>query len=101
SPNDPPINDVASPVVCGESLAGVAGDTHHDPITFTHPLSEHHAPTSFSRKLNKSFPVAFTSYKGCWGQNWFQGSEWTNPAVGGPYANDAVNKYDGCDCGDG
>lgn len=25
----------------------------------------------------------------------------TNPAVGGPYAGDPVNQYDGCNCGDG
>jgi prepilin-type N-terminal cleavage/methylation domain-containing protein/prepilin-type processing-associated H-X9-DG protein len=75
--------------------------THHDPNRFTKRLPDHHAPTSYSRKLGRSFPVAFTSYRGCWGQNWFQGSPWTNPAVGGGYVGDPVNQFDGCNCGDG
>jgi prepilin-type N-terminal cleavage/methylation domain-containing protein/prepilin-type processing-associated H-X9-DG protein len=75
--------------------------THHNPSTFNKPLTAHHAPTSYSVTQSRSFPVAFTSYKGCWGQNWFPGSEFTNAAVGGPYAGDPVNQYDGCNCGDG
>ena len=75
--------------------------THHNANRFTKPLPTHHAPTSFSRSLNQSFPVAFTSYRGCWGQNWFPGSPWTNPAVGGIYVGDPVNQFDGCNCGDG
>jgi prepilin-type N-terminal cleavage/methylation domain-containing protein/prepilin-type processing-associated H-X9-DG protein len=75
--------------------------THHNPARFTIPLPTHHAPTSYSRAQGKSFPIAFTSYRGCWGQNWFPGSPWTNPAAGGPYFGDPVNQFDGCNCGDG
>lgn len=95
-PSDPATID---PVVFIDWLGNTS--THHDPATFTKPLPTHHAPTSFSREQQKSYPVAFTSYKGCWGQNWFKGSEWTNAAVGGPFKGDPVNQFDGCNCGDG
>ncbi len=72
-----------------------------DAATFTEPLGSYFAPTSFSKKNGVSLPVAVTTYKGCWGQNWFQGTEWERPAAGGPYVNDPVHKYDGQNCGDG
>jgi len=75
--------------------------THHDPKRFNKPLPSHHAPTSFSVVTGQSYPFAFTSYRGCWGQNWFLGSQWTSPAVGGMYYGDPVNGYNGCSCGDG
>jgi prepilin-type N-terminal cleavage/methylation domain-containing protein/prepilin-type processing-associated H-X9-DG protein len=95
-PSDPASGN---PVVFIDWQAGTS--THHNPARFSKPLNTHHAPTSYSRETGRSYPVAFTSYKGCWGQNWFTGSEWTTAAVGGPYAGDPVNQYDGCNCGDG
>jgi prepilin-type processing-associated H-X9-DG protein len=89
----------SSPVVMIDWMNNTS--THHDSARFNKPLTAHHAPTSYSTKLGQSLPVAFTSYRGCWGQNWFLGSQWTNPAVGGPFKGDGNNQYDGCNCGDG
>jgi prepilin-type processing-associated H-X9-DG protein len=95
-PSDPA---TSNPVVMVDWMANTS--THHDASKFNKPLPTHHAPTSYSVRDSRSYPVAFTSYKGCWGQNWFPGSEWTNAAVGGPFVGDPVNQFDGCNCGDG
>jgi len=95
-PSDPASSN---PVVFVDWLNNTS--THHDPARFNQPLPALNSRTSFSRTLNKSFPVAFTSYRGCWGQNWFSTTTWANPAVGGAYYGDPVNGYNGCSCGDG
>lgn len=95
-PGDPASTN---PVIMVDWLANTS--THHNASTFNKPLPTHHAPTSYSRVTGRSYQFAFTSYRGVWGQNWFPGSEFTNPAVGGPFVGDPVNQYDGCNCGDG
>jgi len=95
-PSDP---GSGNPVVFVDWLNNTS--THHDPARFNQPPSALNSRTSFSRLQNKSYPVAFTSYRGCWGQNWFATTTWKNMAVGGGYVGDPVNGYNGCSCGDG
>jgi prepilin-type processing-associated H-X9-DG protein len=51
----------------------------------------------WSPSQGKSLTHGVSSYKGCWGQNWFPGSIWAVPGVGGwwPGALDGCNKGDG------
>lgn len=97
-PSDP---GTANPVVFLDFAANTSD--HHDATKFNQALNAatFKARTSFSVINNQSYPVAMSSYRGCWGQNWFSSSPWANPAVGGKYVGDPVNGYNGCSCGDG
>jgi prepilin-type N-terminal cleavage/methylation domain-containing protein/prepilin-type processing-associated H-X9-DG protein len=87
---------VATPIkiyVCPSDPQGNSGTDYFDWST----LTGYHAPTMWSPSSGTSLAHGVSSYKGCWGQNWFPGSIYAVPGVGGwwPGALDGCNKGDG------
>ncbi len=65
------------------------------------PYASSHAPTMWDPASGTSLTHGVSSYKGCWGENWFNtvagGINWGAPGIGGWYP----GAYDGCNEGDG
>jgi prepilin-type N-terminal cleavage/methylation domain-containing protein len=89
-------NAIATPIkiyVCPSDPKGTNGTDYFDWA----PYASSHAPTMYDFTTGTSLVHGVSSYKGCWGQNWFPGSKWAVPGVGGWYP----GAYDGCNLGDG
>ncbi len=90
---------VATPVklyVCPSDPKGGSGVDYFDWSAYP----AFHAPTMYDPASGKSLVHGVSTYKGCWGQNWFLSSTevyWRVPGVGGDYP----GSYDGCNQGDG
>ena len=80
--------------VCPSDPKGGLGTDFYD---WSALAATYHAPTMWSPSQGRSLQHGVSSYKGCWGQNWFPGSIWAVPGVGGwwPGALDGCNKGDG------
>jgi prepilin-type N-terminal cleavage/methylation domain-containing protein/prepilin-type processing-associated H-X9-DG protein len=89
-------NVIATPIklyVCPSDPKGTNGTDYFDWA----PYASAHAPTMWDPASGTSLVHGVSSYKGCWGQNWFPGSKWAVPGAGGWYP----GAYDGCNLGDG
>jgi prepilin-type N-terminal cleavage/methylation domain-containing protein len=80
--------------VCPSDPLGTTGTDYFD---WSSLAATYHAPTMWDASTGTSLVHGVSSYKGCWGQNWFPGSIWAVPGVGGWYP----GALDGCNKGDG
>jgi prepilin-type N-terminal cleavage/methylation domain-containing protein len=92
-------NVVATPIklyVCPSDPKGTTGTDYYD----WSQNAGFHAPTMYDPATGQSLIHGVSTYKGCWGQNWFFSAAevyWRIHGRGGAYP----GAYDGCNLGDG